>query len=208
MNVSKSGRLSKEVPISPTPGVEHPINVIAEIIVEWNKKAIYDQHLRNCQDFVEDLCIQLNERCKLSDQDKISLSFEHNQIIRDYLDVLRSKPSKTGFHITYAKKHKRGLKEISSIESVEEVDPNENERELPTAEGKFEEFESHAQLDEWEEANKKKLTNQELEFLKGFHRAFQLRYYAELAKENPENWIIKLYEPSPYGCIRGNPTVN
>lgn len=73
-------------------------------------------------------------------------------------------------------------------------------------EGGFITFETHNQLDEWETVNYNKLSFNQQQFLKGFHRAFQLRYAAASALNDLE--LSKKYEPNPYsGCSRGNPTV-
>jgi len=165
INMSQSGRLPKS---------DEVLNTICEVIVEWNKNAFYDKALRNCQDFVEDLCSQINSKCNLKPKDKLGLSFEQNKILRDYLDILVKHPEDSGFNFTLN--------------------------------GEKQTFETHVKLDEWEEQNKSKLNPDQMAFLKGFHRAFQLRYASAEASNNFS--LSKRYEPSPYsGCTRGNATL-
>ena len=58
-------------------------------------------------------------------------------------------------------------------------------------------FTNHEMLDNWQRANENNLQELETEFLKGFHRAFQLQevYYRGIIPTQP-------IEP----CIFGNPT--
>jgi hypothetical protein len=164
-NMSKSGRLPKSDKVK---------QIIAEVIVDWNKHAFYDKALRNCQDFVEDLCDQLNSKCNLSEEHKLGLSFNHNKILRDYLDTLIKHPEKSGFHLLF-----------------------KNE---------LVEFTTHSELDEWEETNRDQLIPDQLDFLKGFHRAFQLRCAAAELSQNAK--LVSRYQANPYaGCTRGNATL-
>lgn len=167
MNISKSGRI---------PSTDEVLTVIAEIIIEWNKNAVYSKTLLNCQDFVEDMCKQLNSKCKLTGENKLGLSFDQNIKIKNYLEDLRKNPEKSGFYILYGKNQEK------------------------------KEFTSHRELDEWElEMNEKnELTGDELALLKGFHRAYQLRF--EAAKIDENITLYKRYESGAYGCTRGNAT--
>jgi len=165
INISQSGRLPK---------TEEVKTAIAEIIVEWNKTKYYDQAYCNCQDFVETMCMQINEKIQLVELDKLGLSFKHNKILRAYLEELVKSPEKTGFHITI--------------------------------DDRVKEFHSHVELDKWERENQKKLQGPQLEFLKGFHRAFQLRYAAAVIASDRRK--LEQYEPDPdSGCTRGNATL-
>jgi len=185
LSISQSGRLPNDDKLK---------TIIAQVIVEWNKFYMYDEKFSNCQDFVEYLVKQVSS-FPLTENDKLSLSFEHNKIIRDYMKLIRTAPLKSGF-VFYSKsksltRPKREGEENSSPQS-------ENQDYI--------EFECHSDLDEWEQENKDKLSKDELAFLKGFHRAFQLRYAA--AEMENDFTASKRFEESPYGgCTRGNATI-
>lgn len=154
--------------------------VIAETIVKWNKYAIYEdeKHCTN-QAFVENMISEINSKCNLPNAAKLSFKFEHNTLIKDYFDYLRYNPG-------YQKKFfidKIGIRHV---------------------------FSSHAIIDKWhneQEQQKDFLSSLDKEFLKGFHRAFQLKEAYNMAKsqENENENNLKPIELEP--CEFGNPTV-
>lgn len=83
ININSSGRLPKSEKIQ---------QAIAEVIVKWNKEAVYDHSVCNCQDFVEDLCDTLNKKFNLSPPEKIELNFKSNPLIKKFLDELVDYP--------------------------------------------------------------------------------------------------------------------
>jgi hypothetical protein len=177
-NISRSGRLPNKPEVKRT---------IAEVIVDFNVNKMYSQAKLNCQDFVERLCKQVNEKCKdlLDDNTKLDLHFEQNKLIREYLDLLIKYPQKSGF--IFKKRPKEGQKFDKEEDAIVV-------------------FETHKELDNWEEDNKAHLNAHELEFLKGFHRAFQLRF--EAAELNGDAGGSHLYKPDDsHGCSQGNATV-
>lgn len=83
INISKSGRL----PLSDK--VQH---TIAEVIVLFNKHALYDNKYCNCQDFLEYMLDEINTKCKLEASDILSFSFKDNPAIKFFLDNLIEYP--------------------------------------------------------------------------------------------------------------------
>jgi len=171
ISISKSGRLPKTDQVK---------TAIAEVIVEWNKFALYDRTSQNCQDFVEDLCSQVNGSCNLKGtRNELKLSFE-NTIIKEYIEELIDHPEKSGFYFNFKNKQ---TKEVTTVV-----------------------FENHKHLDNWQKENLEKLSDDDLAFLKGFHRAYQLRHAAAMASK--EFKLAESYKgEEEVGCILGKETV-
>jgi len=67
-------------------------------------------------------------------------------------------------------------------------------------------FETHDQLDDWQKKNQYSLSSQDVTFLKGFHRAFQLVEASNLLKEGNkgESDIVEFLESKQDQCVFGN----